>query len=453
MESEAQSDYLSALDSRNDDRIREAGRRLTEVMTPGPEEVRRRRRLGRGTGFSTSRTGTAGSVASTATRDGRGVGSTPGWTPRGGINQADFEPEGEQSNKVDVDMSLGAFQAKYTSEDNESFNALLDQQNVKRAAKYEFFHRGNKIPTARQIAYRAKQQQLLEASSGGVGTSTALTTTSKDSHETTAVAALEPRPSQDLDARPASVDSFPVRQGPRNHFMFGPDGVEDSLETAAQRAEAASTAPPKRVEYAATRFLSSDPKGEDAVPSSPSMSAVDAAIAGRPRPTESEAGYSGAETPRVNGYAFVDAEPTPSEMGMPVTDEEADAAERAAAMALMPKVEQGGLNPFMLHEQSKREDLHLRLVEKADKARRKNEAGGGSRMAQLRGQVGKTPTPRFSTAPTPSARARAMTPAAQKLAQSIGTPRKGDGIFGKAGTSRIGDAGGWDSTPRVKKTK
>ena len=66
------------------------------------------------------------------------------------------------------------------------------------------------------------------------------------------------------------------------------------------------------------------------LPHSDSMSAVDAAIAGRPKPTASDPGYSGAETPRVNGYAFVDAEPTPEELGVPVSDETADAAERGA---------------------------------------------------------------------------------------------------------------------------
>lgn len=421
-ESEAQEEYMTALDSSNNDWIREAGRKLTQVMTPGPDG---RRRTGRGTSF-TPRTSTA--VQDTP----RGfVGETPSRTP---INN-DFAPE--QRPEVDVNMSLGAFQAKYTSEDNESFNALLDKQNEKRAAKYGFFHHGNKIPTARQIAYRAREQRRLES---GEGTSTALVTRNAAGEERQLLAGN--RPSQDLDQRPASVDSFPNRQGPRNHFMFGPEGVEDQVVTRSQESENASVAPPKAVQYAATRFQAAVPSTENTVPPSPSMSAIDAAIAGRPKPTESEPGYSGAETPRVNGYAFVDAEPTPSEMGVPVSDEEADTAEREAAKQLLPKVDESGPNPFKIPERSKREDLHHRLVDKADASRRK-----GGRLDQLRSlgiTPGRTPTPKFASGASISKKGAGMTPAAQRLAERIGTPRREDGMFDSARKD-------WTPTPRAKR--
>jgi len=45
LETEAQQEYMAALDSKNNDWIRDAGRKLTQVMTPGPEG---RRRMGRG---------------------------------------------------------------------------------------------------------------------------------------------------------------------------------------------------------------------------------------------------------------------------------------------------------------------------------------------------------------------------------------------------------------------
>jgi len=428
LETEAQQEYMQALDSKNDDWIREAGRNLRQVMTPGPDG---RRRMGRGTGF-TPRTTALGETP-------RGfTGQTPVRTPRTEVNDDHFAPE--ERPDVDVNMSLGAFQAKYTSEDNESFNALLDKQNVKRAAKHAFFHNGNKIPTARQIAHRAREQKLLE---NGRSTSTALITTNAAGEERQAVALA--RPSEDLDARPASVESFPNRQGPRNHFMFGPDSVEDHVVTHAQEAELRSNAPPKSVQYLATRLSTSSAQPVESIPASPSMSAIDAAIARRPKPAESESGYAGAETPRVNGYAFVDAEPTPSEIGMPVTDEEADAAERKAAMAFLPKPEEGGPNLFTIHERSKREDARDRLVEKADVGRRK-----GGRLEQLRSlgitPGGRTPTPKFASAPTGKS-GGSMTPAARMLAASLGkTPKRGLGGFGSGG--RISD---WTPTPRVKR--
>ncbi|USW53120.1 Putative nuclear protein DGCR14/ESS-2 [Septoria linicola] len=427
VESEAQQDYLQALDSSNREWIRESGRKLTQVMTPLPEG---RRRMGTGTSFTPRRSAPVGDTP-------RGyVGQTPGQTPVDGNH---FAPE-EEKPEVDVNMSLGAFQAKYTSEDNESFNALLDKQNEKRASRYTFFQHGNKIPTARQIAYREQEQKLIETGQA----SRALVTTNSAGEQRLALAAL--RPSQDLDARPASVDSFTDRQGPRNTFMFGPDSVEDQLVTRAQEAEMRSNAPLKAINHGGTRLTG--PNGleaEQLVPPSPSMSAIDAAIAGRPRATDSETGYSGAETPRVNGYAFVDAEPTPSELGLPGADEDADAAEEEAAKLLLPKVEAGGPNPFHIQDHSKREGVHHRLVEKADAGRRK-----GGRMDQLRSlgiTPGRTPTPKFAS--SASIRKGGMTPAAQALANRIGTPRREGGMFPAPGNP----SGSWTPTPRVKQQK
>ncbi|KAK1083705.1 hypothetical protein LTR33_003098 [Friedmanniomyces endolithicus] len=415
LESEAQQEYLSALDSNNNDWIREAGRKLTQVMTPGPEGRRRRN-----TSFTPRRSVTADGGVTPRTYVGATprnfVGATPLRTP--GTEAADDHFAPERKPEVGVNMSLGAFQAKYTSEDNESFNGLLDKQNTVRAAKYAFFHNGNKIPSARQIAHRAREQKLLESGGNNTG-STALITTNAAGEERLALA--PGRPSQDLDARPASVDSFPNTEGPRNHFMFGPDSVEDHTVTRAQAAEAASLAPPKSVTYAATRFQtgSEAASSSTAVPASPSLSAIDAAISRQqPKPTASEPGYTGAETPRVNGYAFVDEEPTPSELGIPVSDAEADAAEREEVMKLFPDIEEGGPHPFRIDERSKREDLLHRLVEKADVGRRK----GGGRLGQLRElgvTPGRTPTPRFKSAPGGRS---VMTPAGRMLAAKLGTP-------------------------------
>ena len=427
LETEAQQDYMAALDSKNSDWISSSGRRLIQVMTPGPDQRQRR-----AASFTPRR-----SRMTSETPRGY-VGATPLRTPGTAGNANDFAPE---QPEVDVNMSLSAFQAKYTSEDNESFNQLLDKQNAKRAEKFAFFHNGNKMLSARQIAYQGKEQKLLDRGSGS--TSNALVRVNAQGEERRLLSAKGP--SQDLDARPAQVDSFPNRQGPRNHFMFGPEGIEDTMVTIAKQAQELSNAPTKSVTYAATRFPTASTNPEHTVPASPSMSAIDAAIAGRPRATDSEPGYSGAETPRVNGYAFVDAEPTPSELGIPVSDEEAAEAERAEAMKFLPKVDESGPNPFDIKQRSEREELLHRLVDKADTARRKEK--GGARIDQLRSlgitPAGRTPTPKFGSAPKGSV---ARTPAAQRLAARLRTPRRGGDMFG-SGDGR----GSWTPTPRVKK--
>ncbi|KAI6802699.1 hypothetical protein KC332_g15184 [Hortaea werneckii] len=436
LETEAQQEYMQALDSKNTNWIREAGRRLTQVMTPGPD---RRSRMARATSLTPRRSTGVGDTP-------RGwVGETPARTPKTEVKN-DFAPE--EKPEVDVNMSLSAFQAKYTSEDNESFNELLDKQNLKRASTYAFFHAGNKIPSAQQIAHRARERKALEAASGNP--SNALITKNAAGEERQAVAPA--RPSQDLSTRPSTVNSFPDRQGPRNHFMFGPEGIEDTHTTYFQAAEARSNAPPKSVTYNATRFQPSAAKVDDPVPPSPSISAIDAAIGRRSqKPADSEPGYSGAETPRVAGYSFVDADPTPSELGVPVTDEEADAAEQRSAMAFLPKPDETGPNPFKVQEQSKREDIRDKLVEKADAGRRK-----AGRLEQLQklgvtNATGRTPTPRFSTAPTPGGKKSvgAMTPAARMLAENLGkTPKRTteDGFRGANGKD-------WTPTPKIKRTR
>lgn len=413
LETEAQQDYMAALDSNNNDWIRESGRKLTQVMTPGPND-----RFRRGTSFTPRRSMNLGDTP-------RGyVGQTPGRTPATPSVSGETQQEAPE---VDVNMSLSAFQAKYTSEDNESFNALLDKQNERRAAKHAFYHNGNNIPSARLLAWRQKEQKLL-ADRGSSASDTAIVrSTDQSGQEDSSTMAKTTGPSQNLDDRPASVDSFPNRTGPRNTLMFEPDSIEDTTLTHAQAAQDRSLAPPKATNYSGTRFSTSSAEPSNAVPPSPSISAIDAAIAGRPKPTASEPGYAGAETPRVNGYAFVDAEPTPSELGEPVSDADADAAEREVALALLPKADTSGPNPFEIKTRSKREDLHHRLVEKADQARRKSGKGRVEELSRLGITPGRTPTPRFASAEGLRKKGAAgMTPAARSLAEKLGkTPRKG----------------------------
>ncbi|QIX01533.1 hypothetical protein AMS68_007050 [Peltaster fructicola] len=396
LEGEAQEEYMSAVESKNPAWIREAGRKLTQVMTPGPGS----RQLGRGTSFTPRVTRTTDQTPIT----GQGMEAQP--TPM----QANIDFDEDPLPHVDVNMSLGAFQARYTSEDNESFNELLDKQNTRRTNKYAHFHYGNKIPTARQIVYQKEHPTHEENKQ-------ALIVHNSRGEERQLLAAG--RPSQDLDLRPAQLQSFPNRQGPRNAFMFEPDSVEDQLVTAAAEADSRSMAPPKQTNYCGTRFTTTT--NEHLVPPSPSMSAIDAAIAGRPRLSVASVDYSGADTPRVNGYAFVDAEPTPSELGLPVTDEDAEQAERQGFDRLLPIADRDGPNPFSIATQSKREDIHTRLVEKADVARRKG--GRTDDLRRLGITPGKTPTPRFATGP--KKQAGQMTPAAKQLAAKLATPRRG----------------------------
>lgn len=301
-------------------------------------------RLGQGSDTPTS-------VATTVTpgrmlRSQRGA-NTPARTPMtgtGGVSSS--------TQVVDTTLSLSEFQARYTSEDNASFNNLLDKQNAIRAKKNAHFRdHTNTIPSKRLLLARAREQGLIEG---------------------------PPRPSQDLAARSAGFDSFPVHQGSRNALMFSPEGVESN-----------SLAPPPSANPAATRMP--DPATvRPPPPESPSLSAIDAAIAGN-------ASSSGGETPRVGGWAFVDEEPTSAEVAAAEAakydfgdDDDGDAATEGK---------------FRVAQPSARESLARRMANK--NARRDREAAKRTR---------------------PDEKLGGMTPAAMSLAARLGaTPARSSG--------------------------
>jgi protein DGCR14 len=400
LETESQQEYLSALDSEDPEWIASAGKRLVEVMTPGPDG--RRLRGKRGTGM-TPAFGAFGRGEETP----RGQG---GETPMSAVSPtatATTQTETQtEEPEVDTNMSLGAFQKKYTSEDNESFYKLLDKQNEKKNKKYSWIWAGNKIPAARQIAYRKQRAELeasREAREAGDGKAGALA-------------------KYDLDTRPAMPDSWNTRSD--NGLMFNPSSIEDTTQTVQQKAEEASRAGPKAVVYDNTR-LAPEPSKQPEIPPSPSLSAVKAAVAGRPRRTESEIDFAGSATPRVNGYAFVDSEePEPPTSTAATID----------TSLLGPR--DPTPNPFRIKESSSREALHHRMVDKVAKAKRKEKI-----LAEA-----KTPVPKFASSPRIAK--VGLTPAAQRLLGKVGrTPNAGEGIWegrGKTPTRRSGLREEWN---------
>ncbi|KAL2866307.1 splicing factor ESS-2 family protein [Aspergillus lucknowensis] len=421
LESQVKQEYLDALDSKDKEWIVNSKKKLTDLMmTPG----RSRPRLD--SGNMTPKGPDTGALGDTPTGWG---GDTPvsvvsATTTMAATTQRETAPDVSKIGLLD-------FQAKYTSEDNESFNKLLDRQNTKRREKYAWLWSGNKIPTARQIAHHQR--------------------------ETKRIAALGGNPSQqkqvaiktDLDARPAKPDAW--KSQTENSLMFLPSSIEDSYETIQQKAEAASRAGPKRVVYQNTR-LSEDIVSVPSAgpPTSPSISAIQDAIAGRPRQTETEAVYAGGETPRVNGYAFVDEdepEPEPTSQATAGGDKEADDLSILGASDTAP-------NPFEIKQNRRREDLHHRMVDRLARTKR----------AEKVSQTTKTPltaTPRLASSPrldfglrnpgtaTPGTGStnKMLTPAAQKLLSRVGTtPRREVSQPSTSGLKNI-----WTPTPKRKK--
>ena len=185
LEARLQQDYLDALASKDSSWISSARQTLTEVVTPGPNgrRLREKRGISMAQDFSSGRE------------------NTPivwsGDTPTSIVSDATTRTNTDKPS-VDTNMSLGAFQAKYTSEDNESFYKLLEKKNTKRAEKHAWMWNNNKIPTSRQIAHREREQRLLTHGSSKPDTLTI----------------------EQSDSRKAMPDSW--RHVPDNALMFAP---------------------------------------------------------------------------------------------------------------------------------------------------------------------------------------------------------------------------------------
>lgn len=382
LETESQQEYLDALDSCDQQWIASAGRNLKEVMTPGPDGRRVRGR--RGTSLTTPMATLKGSGGETP-RVGGWQGDTPGSVMTMSTT-ASTQTE-SAAERPDTNMSLSAFQSKYTSEDNESFYKLLDKQNQKKGERYAWMWAGNKIPAARQIAHRNRERRLAN----------------KAAEEAAENGGKELAAAEPSDKRQAMPDTWDAK--PNNNFMFAPTSVEDEMQTVAQRRQEESLAAPKAVVYDNTRIAPTrsatragdDDADDDAI--SVTTSAVRDAIAGRPR-HRSDSSFNGASTPRVNGYAFVDDRDPPPSVPVP---SHPPAAERLDPL-LLPSGDSTP-SPFKLHEGSKREALHNRMVEKVNKRKRAATPRRVGEVAQ---------TPKFMSSPV-MRRKGDLTPAGQAL--------------------------------------
>lgn len=396
LETKHQQEYLNALDSHDPSWIASASRRLTEVMsTP-------RLRRHHSTSFSTP------------------LYETPGATPHKSNPMAPAEDAPKPT--YDKQLSLDAFQAKYTSEDNASFNDLLDAQNEKKRSAYAFLWSGNRIPGFRAKAEQKRLRDRAAAEEAAGGPRLSITW---------------------VDNRKAVPNTWKAE--PRNTLMFAPEHSPPPPEPQ----EGEKELPPKAVVYSNTRM---PPPPLPGPPPSPSFSTIRDAIAGNPRPLPSESsagGGGGADTPRVNGYSFVrDApSPSPSQLGAPPLT--------WGSIAAISSTADSTPTPFKLAPTPRRELLHHRMVDRVAKNKRignptagaaggvttprTTPPGGGSGGGKGR------EIPRFQSTPV------ALTPAGQRLWSSLTSSGQGGGVFGGAGVE-AGARMRWMPTPRAAGT-
>lgn len=427
-EADAQREYLNAVESKDRSWIREAGKKLTQAMTPLPSG---KRRVSERTRFNKA----GGSADKTPSVWGA---DTPASVA---LSEAEEDDDGlGKLDNVDLNMGLNAFQAKYTSEDQESFSQLIDEQNAKKFNRTAWLREGNMYASKQRIA----QQKVIQARA------------SADESKALIL-------SNNLDTRPAAPTMH--KHTAFNSFMFAPESVEAWAPTRAQAAEHASLAPPKQVLYNNTRLPAAASETEPQRATSPTLSTIRAAVSGNPRLNPSEGGYTGSDTPRVNGYAFIDAAPDPDSDSDDDDDAPTDLLERYGLDAKASTA-----TPFSISESSAREKMHHKMVERIGAKRANNDTSAAMSMKPPGSGLGifTSETPRFMSAPTPRAGGGAggqtpgrkgkgdLTPAAQRLYERMGrTPGRGGsgsgGFGGKEGGSALGKEWTPNANGRVKR--
>ncbi|KAI0304925.1 nuclear protein DGCR14 [Russula brevipes] len=354
--------------------------------------------------------------------------------------------------RYDTDMSLDAFQARYTSEDNSSFTQILNDENARRRERYGWaWEAQQRVEGQRVKALEARERALIEmpecagvrermrieapvlaglitargeesavagtsaqqgddAGDGGAGSSVGgeVALREKDK-EDEVVDVMAPK----KDTRPAGVDGWAFRA--RNSLMFSPGADVSPYDPSSSSAKSIPTkGPPKTIKYGNTRLSEQDESlsTSQAItePPSPTQSRVDNAIAGTPyRP----------KSPGVSNFSYVPSvpSPTPSELGPAAVKQLMTWGTLAGTPRVLSQSDDPAeesvptpSTPFHISAPTKREVLSHKLSSSAAKSLRAKASLLGPGYARRKGDM---PPPSWT--PRRAEASGALTPAARRL--------------------------------------
>ena len=296
--------YLDALRTNDHELIGASVRRLEALATPTPAHAHARARPWQTP--SETPFGAAAGPADTPLPGGRTLSAS---TPRG------EGPSAAKRARYDGALSLDAFQARYTSEDNASFTHLLDDENRRRKERHAWaWDAQRRVEGVRSKMVEGRERMLLELPEGarvgvreririeapeprgliaaapegedeeagddeeGKGTVVLKGKEKAAEVETEVVDVMAPK----KDTRPAAVDGWSFKA--RNALMFPPDADVLPYDPSTAVSKPSTEPDPRVIRHSNTRM----PTQEDSsftglpVPPSPTRSRIDAAIAGTP---------------------------------------------------------------------------------------------------------------------------------------------------------------------------
>ncbi|KAH9969005.1 nuclear protein DGCR14, partial [Russula dissimulans] len=366
------------------------------------------------------------------------------------------QPSGAKRARYDTDISLDAFQARYTSEDNASFTQILDEENARRRERYGWaWDAQRRVEGQRVKALEARERALIEMpesagvrerlrieapvtaglitaqGEGGDGGDAQASGTQPQQRDGADGGAVESSVGKEVllwekdrevdevvdvmapkkDTRSAGVDGWAFRA--RNSLMFSP-GVDVSPYDPSSSKSIPSKGPPKTIKHGNTRLAEQDESlaSSQALsePPSPTQSRVDNAIAGTPyRP----------RSPGVNNFSYVPSlpSPTPSELGPAAVKQLMTWGTLAGTPRILSQSDDPAemsapalSTPFHISAPTKREVLSHKLSSSASKSLRAKASLLGPGHARRKGDM---PPPSWT--PRRAEASGALTPAARRL--------------------------------------
>ncbi|KAI9242216.1 MAG: nuclear protein DGCR14 [Podila humilis] len=374
------------------------------------------------------------------------------------------ETEAPEENTIDTSLSLDQFQARYTSEDNASFNEILEKMSVRKKEKYSWMYDQEKKSMRLIEQSNNPEMKLLRQSGEESDLPQGNDDTSKMDKAAMQVALT--------DNRAGTVPTWGYKA--KNALMYFPEGLGSDLLDGMSRGS------PKEIVHNNTNFPDRD------------LLVVNQSAASKIDPTPYLRGEV-SETPKVNGYGFVSSTPTPS-MSQMENDPEMMTwgTIEDEPLLISSGVSSTGPSPFKLPPTPRRELIAQKLSEKASKSFRDSSSlrakvfssPSTSALAKYRSAMGgDTPTPHFSAypyetgfptpyrktpgsafksermaSPSPRARAAMLSPAAQSLlnraksSRSQGADHQLRSSYGSSGRSgsRLGSVTPSPLTSRPK---
>ncbi|KAH9937138.1 nuclear protein DGCR14 [Fomitopsis serialis] len=398
-----------------------------------------------------------------------GPSETPLRTPRD-------EPPAKRA-RYDTDMSLDAFQAKYTSEDNSSFTQILEEENRKRRERWSWAWEAQKrVEDQRGKMLEGRERLLIEGpvATGvrekfaieaptpvGLLTDGSSSGDVKDDSEKGKEVVLKDKDSEEeveevdvmapnKDTRSAGVDGWRFKA--RNAFMFPPDADVSPYHAPVTKAAVEVKGAPKAIKHGSTRLPEQDDTvaGSVSAPASPTQSRIDAAIAGTPYRPKSPTGDNFALVPSVPS-------PTPSELGPTAMKQlmtwgTLTATPRILSQTDDPSEPSSGMppptTPFHIAAPSARERISHKLSSNAAKSLRAK-AGllnvPGIARAPASSSARKSSMPPPSWTPRRVEAAGGLTPAAKRLLD-----RSTMGTAAARRAEAMGRMAGWEGSSAQK---